>query len=343
MTNLYGLTETELEKFVLDKGYKKFAGRQLFQWMYQKGRYDFSDMTNLSKGFRSELENNCHVSLPVVEKVQRSADGTIKYLFRLGDGDCVEAVKIPEYDRLTLCISSQVGCPLGCQFCRTSGMGFMRDLEVGEILAQVAVIRAGLSSEERITNLVFMGMGEPFLNYENIKKAVEILRSEKGFGIGYRKITISTSGHVDGIYRLSDDLLKIRLAISLNCADQDVRRKLMPIANKYPLPELKRAAQYYCDKFGMRVTFEYLMLSGITDTLEMAQKLAEFIKGVPCKINLINYNPAEDMPPDLKPSTNEDLLAFRDYLDPRAPAVTVRNSRGADIKAACGQLAGERG
>lgn len=342
MINLYGLTESELEQFVIDNGYKQFAGRQLFQWMYQKGRYDFSEMTNLSRDFRSELENNCRVSLPAVEKVQRSADGTIKYLFHLEDDEYVEAVKIPEYNRLTLCISSQVGCPLGCRFCRTAGMGFIRDLEVGEILAQVAVIRAGLSADQRITNLVFMGMGEPFLNYENVKKAVEILRSEKGFGIGYRKITVSTSGHVDGIYRLSDDLLKVRLAISLNCADQDVRRKLMPIANKYPLSELKRAARYYCDKFGVRVTFEYLMLAGITDTLEMAQKLVEFIQGIPCKINLINYNPADKMPSDLKPSPNEALLAFRDYLYPRAPAVTLRNSRGTDIKAACGQLAADR-
>ncbi|MBD3217131.1 MAG: 23S rRNA (adenine(2503)-C(2))-methyltransferase RlmN [candidate division Zixibacteria bacterium] len=338
-TNLYGLTYQELEDLMVSLGYKKYSGRQIFQWMYQKKVFDFGQMTNLSKKLRAELEENYSIALPRVLQAKVSEDQTVKYLFELFDGSLIEAVKIPDDPRLTLCMSSQVGCPLGCKFCKTAQIGFKRNLEVGEILSQLALVQMMLKPEERITNLVFMGMGEPFLNYDNVKAAIETIMSVLAFGIGHSKITLSTAGHVPGIYRMTDDGLKVRLAVSLNSADPEVRRRLMPITKKYSLDELRKALIYHTSQAGRRVTFEYLLISGITDTIASAKKLVKFVDGIPCKINLINYNPSEGLPGEFKPSNENDLFKFRDYLYPRTPAVTVRASKGIDIKAACGQLA----
>ncbi|HDS01180.1 MAG TPA: 23S rRNA (adenine(2503)-C(2))-methyltransferase RlmN, partial [candidate division Zixibacteria bacterium] len=278
---------------------------------------------------------------PKVLEVKVSRDQTVKYLFELEDGNLIEAVKIPDHPRLTLCMSSQVGCPLGCKFCKTAQIGFKRNLEVGEILSQLAHVQKTLEPEERISNLVFMGMGEPFLNYDNVKTAVEIIMSVLAFGIGHSKITISTAGHVPGIYRMTDDGLKVRLAVSLNSADPETRRRLMPITRKYSLDELKKSLTYHTSQSRRRVTFEYLLISGITDTINAAKKLVKFVDGIPCKINLINYNPSPGLPSEFRPSTENDINRFRDYLYPRTPAVTIRASKGIDIKAACGQLAAE--
>ncbi len=326
---------------MLDLGHKKYSGRQIFQWMYQKNVFDFQNMTNLSKKLRAELEEKYLISLPKVLEVKVSEDQTVKYLFELEDGMLIEAVKIPDDPRLTLCMSSQVGCPLGCKFCKTAQIGFKRNLEVGEILSQLALVQMMLKPYERITNLVFMGMGEPFLNYDNVKNAIEIIMSVLAFGIGHSKITISTAGHVPGIYHMTDDGLKVRLAVSLNSADPDIRRKLMPITRKYPLDDLRRSLIYHTSQTGRRVTFEYLLISGITDTIPAAKKLVRFVEGIPCKINLINYNPSPGLPSEFEPSSENQIFRFRDYLYPRTPAVTIRASKGIDIKAACGQLAAE--
>lgn len=339
MKNLYGLTQELLEELVINLGYKQYSGRQIFQWMYQKNVFEFEQMTNLSKNLRAELEENYEISLPKVLEEKTSSDQTIKYLLKLRDGQLIESVKIPDDSRLTLCLSSQVGCPLGCWFCRTAQIGFKRNLEVGEIIAQLALIQNKLNPGERITNLVFMGMGEPFLNYSNVRAAIEIIMSVLGFGIGHSKITLSTAGLVPGIYRMTDDGLKVRLAVSLNSADPQIRQNLMPITRKYPLGDLKKSLIYHTSKTGRRVTFEYLMISGLTDTISSARKLVTFVEGIPCKINLINFNPTEGLPLEFKPSKEKDLFKFRDYLYPRTPAVTIRSSKGADIKAACGQFA----
>lgn len=339
MKNLYGMTLEELEELMANLGYKKYSGRQIFQWMYQKNAINFEQMTNLSKKLRTEFEENYEIRLPDIINEKTSSDQTIKYLFKLRDGQHIESVKIPDDPRLTLCLSSQVGCPLGCKFCRTAQIGFKRNLEIGEIIAQLALIQGRLNSGERITNLVFMGMGEPFLNYNNVKAAIEIIMSVLGFGIGHSKITLSTAGVVPGIYRMTDEGLKVRLAVSLNSADPQIRQDLMPITKKYPLDELRKSLIYHTSKSGRRVTFEYLMISGLTDTISSARKLVQFVDRIPCKINLINYNPTEGLPPEFKPSKQKDMFNFRDYLYPRTPAVTIRSSKGADIKAACGQLA----
>lgn len=343
MNNLYGLTLGQLEDFALERGFKKFSGRQIYQWMYQKGIYDFERMTNLSKNFRAELTETCQIILPRVIHLDSSVDGTVKYLFKLEDENRIEAVKIPDSRRLTLCISSQVGCPLGCKFCMTAQLGYERNLEAGEIVAQVALIQKMLKPDEGITNIVFMGMGEAFLNYDNLKDALEILTSELGLGIAHRKITISTVGHVPGIYRLADDDLKVGLAVSLTSADQKIRDMLMPVSKKFPLAKLREAILYYTKKSRRRVTFEYLLLSGITDSIPAAKKLVSFVADIPCKINLINYNPSDGLPSKFKPSIEKDMFKFRDYLYPRTPAVMIRASKGADISAACGQLAAKQG
>jgi 23S rRNA (adenine2503-C2)-methyltransferase len=328
ITNLYGQSLKRLEDFAVEKGFKKFSGRQIYQWMYQKGIYDFEHMTNLSKKLRAELMESCMITLPWVIHLESSVDGAVKYLFELEDESHIEAVNIPDSRRLTLCISSQVGCPLGCEFCKTAQLGYERNLNAGEIVAQVALIQKMLKPGEEITNIVFMGMGEPFLNYDNLKDALEILTSELGLSIAHRKITVSTVGYVPGIYRLADENLKVGLAVSLTSADQKTRDMLMPVSKKFPLAKLREAIVYYTKKSRRRVTFEYLLISGITDTIAAAKKLVSFVADIPCKINLINYNPSEGLPSK--------------FNYPRTPAVMIRASRGADISAACGQLAGKQ-
>jgi 23S rRNA (adenine2503-C2)-methyltransferase len=340
--NLFGHTLEQLEDYVVKNDFKKFTAKQIFQWMYQKSVYDFESMTNLSKSLRERLTSQCCLSLPEITDKKQSVDGTIKYLLKLEDSEHIETVNIPDDKRLTLCLSSQVGCPLGCRFCKTAQLGFRRNLEVGEILAQIALMRDNLNQDERITNLVFMGMGEPFLNYDNLSSAIEIIISVFAYRIGHRKITVSTAGHVPGIYRLTDDDLKVRLAISLNSVDQNVRNKLMPITKKYPLTDLRKAIIYHTEKTDCRVTFEYLLISGLTDTIAAAKKLVSFVADIPCKINLINFNPTDGLPDEFKPSLDKDMFKFRDYLYPRTPAVTIRSSKGSDIMAACGQLTGKK-
>jgi 23S rRNA (adenine2503-C2)-methyltransferase len=336
--NLKDLSLDEITHLVMELGREQFTGRQLYKWIFKHGIDDFEQMTDLSKSFRELLKVAARVNelRPVTTK--RSSDGTKKTVWDIGDTDYVESVLIPDEDRLTLCISCQAGCPVGCPFCATGLGGFRRNLSGGEIYDQYLITQRNLPENSRITNLVFMGMGEPFLNYPNVLKAVAALTNQLGAGLAAKRITISTVGYVEGIRRLADDNPHLGLAVSLHSAIDFKRQKLIPIAKKYPLSSLKEAILYYTQKLENRVTFEYLLLKDINDSLDDAKALVDYIQGISCKINLIIYNKVKSAP--FAAPSEEKVFAFRDYLYPRAPAVTLRKSMGADIAAACGQLAG---
>ena len=338
--DLKNLSLEEMEKLAVEYGRKPYSGRQLFKWIFREGLDDFSLMTDLAKTFRADLER--HFVISKLEEVDRlsSIDGTSKTLWQTGDGLYIESVVIPDEKRLTLCLSSQAGCPLNCSFCATGKMGFKRNLTPGEMFDQYRLTTLGLAGNSNLTNIVFMGMGEPLLNYDNLLKVTDLLTGQLGAGMAARKITVSTVGLVRGIYRLADQRPGLNLAISLHSAIEAKRRKLIPVASKYPLEEIKKAAIYFADKSDNRVTFEYLLIRDINDSLADAGALADFVRGIPCKINLIVYNPIDGI--DYGRPDDSTVAAFRDHLLPRTPAVTMRKSRGLDIAAACGQLAGKK-
>ena len=336
--NLKELTLNETIKLVKELGKEQYTGKQLYKWIFKHGVHDFSAMTDLSKDFRELLEVAAVVKKLTLVQTFKSSDGTRKTVWELEPGNYIESVLIPDDDRLTLCISSQAGCPVGCQFCATGLGGFRRNLTAGEIYDQYLLTKLSLPDNTPITNIVFMGMGEPFLNYNNVIKAVQILNDTLGAGLAAHRITISTVGYVESIKRLADDHPHLGLAISLHSAVESTRKLLIPIAKKYSLASLKEAAKYFTEKTGERVTFEYLLIKDINDSINDARALVEFIKGIPCKLNLIAFNKVGGTA--FEPPSEKQLLAFRDYLYPRAPVVTLRKSMGADIGAACGQLAG---
>jgi len=353
--NLKGLSLEELEEFVLETNEKKYKAKQLFIWVYKKGETDFLKMTNLSKEFRKRLKENFWISQMKKVKTEKSKDGsTEKFLFELEDKEKIESVLIREGKRVTVCLSTQVGCALNCSFCATGKMGFKRNLSAGEIVDQIIQIKKYLSDrqsldpygdvvktlrashKEKITHIVIMGMGEPLLNYKNTLKAIKIIHSELGLGFSVKKITLSTSGIVPEIYKLAEEGLKIKLSLSLNSPFDQKRELLMPINKKYPIKEILKAVKHYAKKTDQRITIEYVLIKDINDSKEDALKLSEIGRGIPCKINLIAYNEVEGLgfeKPDEKKVTD-----FKDILYPRCPAVTVRKSKGEDIKAACGQL-----
>lgn len=338
--NLLGRTLPELQKLLVGLGEKPYRGRQLFKWLYGTRQYDFNLMTDFSRKLREELTlKYTFEGLRLQEKV-KSADETEKFLFRLEDEQYIEAVLIPndEKGRNTVCISTQAGCAMACRFCATGRYGLTRNLTVGEILGQLIFIRE-LHGAAAFTNIVFMGMGEPLNNFDNLVKAIEIITDSAGLGLAAKKITVSTVGIVPRIYKLADLGLKVRLAISLNVAIQAKRLEIMPIAETYPLDKLAEAARYYTQKTGYRVTFEYVLFDGFNDQPEDVKALTELIKGIPCKINIFAYNPVPGM--NFNRPSDEKVDWFARELYPRAPAVTVRKSRGRDIAAACGQLAGK--
>jgi 23S rRNA (adenine2503-C2)-methyltransferase len=341
--NLKGLSLTEMEDFVLSLGEKKYKARQLFQWIYQKGETAFEKMTNLAKPFRGKLEERAYVSaLKLVKKQKSRIDQTEKFLFELEDRETVEAVLMREKNRITVCVSTQAGCALNCSFCATGKLGFKRDLTSGEIVDQLIYLRKYLSSNEKnenITNVVLMGMGEPLLNFENVVKSIRIMNSELGLGISARKITLSTVGIIPQIEKLLQENLKIKLALSLNSPFEEKRTKLMPINKKYPLKKLLPVVKKYALKADNRITFEYILIKGINDSLKDAEKLSQIIQGIPCKINLIPYNRVRGLA--FEPPDEQAIKKFQEYLYPRSPAVTLRKSKGQDIQAACGQLKGE--
>lgn len=334
--NLMGYSAKQMEELFTGLSEQPYRGRQLFKWMYNDRRTDFDGMTNISKELRSQLADRYDIRGLELRKHDKSADGAEKFLFHLEDSHPVESVLIPEEDRAALCVSSQAGCALACRFCATGTMGLLRNLAVGEIIGQIVFVRE-LHGDDSFTNVVFMGMGEPLNNYDNLVESLRIMSDSMGLGIGAKKITVSTSGISPKIKKLADSGLKVRLAVSLHAATQEKRARIMPVAETFGLPKLIEAIKYYTDKTGYRVTFEYVLLDGFNDTKEDIRALARLIQGIPCKINILAYNPVPGL--EYKRPDDDKVDWFARELYPRAPAVTVRKSRGREIGAACGQLA----
>ena len=333
--NLLGLSQYEFEEKVTNLGEKAFRGRQLYAQVYRRKQFDIAGMTDLAKAFRERLSGEFEIRLPVIEEKKVSIDGTVKYLFRLDDGEGVEAVYIPEEGRDTLCISSQAGCRVGCRFCMTAQMGFRRNLEPGEITGQVlAVIRDG-SLREKGFNIVFMGMGEPLHNYDNVMKAFRLLTDPDGIDLSYRKITVSTSGVVPMIRRLAGEERPPSLAVSLNAADDETRDRIMPINREWNIKELLEACREYSRGDRRRITIEYVLLDGINDSDEDAGKLAMLLRGIPVKVNLISYNSNPGLPFQA-PGRNR-ILRFQEILMGRGLSAFIRPSRGSDVAAASWQ------
>ena len=330
--NLKGFWIEDLEKLLGDLGEKRYKANQLVLWIYDKGSTDFSQMTDLSKSLREKLNSiACIDTIKLIKAQTSKLDFSEKFLFKLKDGEKIETVLMWEKDRITICVSTQVGCPLGCTFCATGKMGFKRNLTPGEIVDQIIALK-----DHKPTHVVLMGMGEPLLNYENTIKALKIMNSELGLSFAAKRITLSTVGIPDMIKKLADLTLKIKLAISLNAPTDEKRNQLLPINKKHPLKALLEAVKYYTKKTKRKVTFEYVLIKDFNDSQKDALELSKLVRGIPCKINLIPYNSIPDLPFE-KPS-EERIIAFRDYLFPRCPAVTLRKSKGGDIQAACGQL-----
>ena len=340
--NLCGMSRAEMEQAMIDLGLKPFRGRQVYKWIYKNRVFDFDCMTDLKKDVRAVLHDNFYVVLPQAVDKRKSEDGTRKFLFELEDKNLIESVLIPDDNsgRMTLCISSQVGCPLGCKFCATGYLGFARNLTVGEMIGQVLTIRE-MFGDEAFDNIVFMGMGEPLLNYDNVMSTINIMTDSVGLMVGAKRITLSTVGIVPGIRKLAQSGSRVNLALSLNAPNDKLRRSIMPVTKSYPLKEIMAAVKEWTDVRKRRVTFEYILFKGLNDSREHALELAALIQSISCKVNLLAYNPVEGAG-YLRPS-EEDIDYFAQILYPRAPAVTVRKSRGRDIAAACGQLAGKKG
>ena len=340
--DLIGLSRAEMEAEMAAIGEKPFRGRQLWRWVYNRGVTDFAAMTDLAKDFRARLAESHIVSRPHIVSAQTSNDGTRKWLLAFADGQQVETVYIPEEDRGTLCISSQVGCTLTCKFCHTGTQRLVRNLSSGEIVGQVMLARDELGDwsaptpERRITNIVMMGMGEPLYNYDNVAGAVRLMMDGAGIAISKRKITLSTSGVVPEMARCGEEL-GVNLAVSLHAVTDEVRSAIMPINKKYPLAELIAACRAYPGvNNARRITFEYVMLKGINDSEEDARGLVRLLKGIPAKVNLIPFNP---WPGSIyECSERADIERFAKILNDAMIAAPIRATRGQDIMAACGQL-----
>ena len=331
-----------MQGFLATLGAPEFHARQVLQWIYQRGVCDFSEMTDLSKKLRVQLDNIAKISLPEVVSSFLSKDGTFKWLIRLNDGNCIESVFIPEEDRGTLCVSSQVGCALNCSFCATARQGFNRNLDSSEIIGQVLIAKNLLQSsgysERPVTNVVMMGMGEPLLNYQEVISAMRLMLDDLSFGLSRRRITLSTAGMVPAIKKLGRDC-PVSLAVSLHATNDELRNKLVPLNKKYPIQELLDACRHYLQgERRQRVTFEYIMLKGVNDSREEARELCRLLADIPSKVNLIPFNPVPGI--DLEASEPDVLDAFRETVLSAGIMTVTRRTRGADIDAACGQLAG---
>ena len=342
--NLLGLSPAKMEAFFADMGEKKFRAQQMLKWIHQFGEGNFDNMTNMGKDLRARLAEVCEIRLPEVIYEDISADGTRKWVMRMDGGSAVETVYIPEKDRGTLCVSSQIGCSLDCSFCSTGKQGFNRDLTVAEIIGQVYVAAMsfhapGERRERKITNVVMMGMGEPLLNFDNVVDAMQLMMDDNAYGLSKRRVTLSTSGVVPMIDKLGD-VIDVSLAVSLHAPNDELRNELVPLNRKYPIKELMAATKRYLDKLADRrkATIEYTLIDGVNDELHHAEELAKLLKDVPCKINLIPFNPFPNSGYQ-RPSNNR-VYRFRDYLLAQQHIVTIRSTRGDDIDAACGQLVG---
>ncbi|HWI40589.1 MAG TPA: 23S rRNA (adenine(2503)-C(2))-methyltransferase RlmN [Verrucomicrobiae bacterium] len=328
----------ELETFLSGLGKERFRARQIFKWMYQRGVEDFGEMSNLSRDFRGELEEKAYVSRidPAAEEV--SSDGTRKYLFVLEDGNSVESVLIPDEERATLCISSQVGCAMGCRFCLTGTFNLTRNLTTAEIVNQVCAVKRLAPEHPPVRNIVFMGMGEPLANLDNVARAIRILIHDDALQFSNRRVTVSTSGLVPEMDELGKRVT-VNLAVSLNATTDEVRSAIMPVNRAYPLAELMAACRRFPLPSRRMITFEYVLIRGVNDTREDARRLVRLLHGIPSKVNLIPYN--EHAAADFRAPLRETIDYFHRYLLDRHITVITRESRGADISAACGQLKGK--
>ncbi len=333
--DLKGLSLKQLEQLLLEFGKEKYRVKQLLRWIYQRAVSDFEQMTDLAKVFRRQLAEHAYVSAWQPEAVEESRDGTKKYLFRLSDGESIEAVRIPmDEGRATLCISTQVGCAMQCRFCLTGNFGLTRNLTVAEIVNQVCAAQA----DAPISNIVLMGMGEPLHNLDNVVAALQILYLDDGLGFGTRRVTLSTSGLVPEIAALAEQV-KVQLAVSLNATTDEVRDRLMPINKKYPLAVLLAACRDYTQKTRQKITFEYILIRAVNDSIADAKRLVQLLHGLPCKINLIPFNEHEGS--EFKCPAEETISTFQSYLMQRQIITMRRASKGQDISAACGQLKGK--
>ena len=337
--DIRALTKEELRGFFVTEGDKAFRGDQVYEWLWNKGAHTFEDMTNLSKDTRQKLQEKFVINHIEVDKLQRSIDGTIKNAVRLHDGLIVESVLIPTTTRTTACVSSQVGCILDCKFCATARLKQKRNLNPDEIFDQVVAIdrESRLYFGKPLSNIVFMGMGEPLMNYNNVLKSIEKITSPEGLGMSPKRITVSTSGVPKMIKKMADDDVKFNLAVSLHSAIDEVRTSIMPFNKTFPLNDLREALQYWYAKTKQRITYEYVVWESINDSKKDVEALIEFCKFAPSKVNLIEYNPIDDG--IFKQARTEAINLYVSMLEQHHIVVTVRRSRGKDIDAACGQLA----
>lgn len=340
--NLLGMGVSAMQQWAVSLGQPKYRAQQLIQWVHQRGVTDFDDMTNLSQSFRQQLHDIASTCLPEVALDRTADDGTRKWLLRLDDGNIIEMVYIPEPNRGTLCVSSQIGCALNCSFCSTGKQGFNRNLRLDEVIAQVWLAYHSLAREgsgQKLTNVVMMGMGEPLLNYAVVVDAMELMMHDWAFGLSKYRVTLSTSGVIPAMQQLAQDS-ECALAVSLHAPNDELRNELVPINKKYPLAKLMQTCRDYFQRQPKRkVTFEYVMLAGINDKLIHAKQLAKLVANVPCKMNLIPFNPFDGA--SYQRSSPKVIAAFQQYLVSHGVDTWVRRTRGDEIDAACGQLAGD--
>ncbi len=336
LINLLDLLPAELETLAESLSAPRYRGRQIASWIYAKGATDIAAMSDLPKEFRQKLTEQAEVALPEVERRTPSQDGSEKLVLRLGDGARIQAVLMPDEDRLTLCVSTQVGCGFGCAFCFTGTMGVERNLTAGEIVGQVMAARAGLLPGSRLTHIVYMGMGEPLANYAATVKSIRILTDPRGLALAPRRITVSTVGLVSGIERLAKENLRVNLAISLHATSNEIRDRIMPVNKGFAIEELLQACRRFPVAFRQRITFEYVLLEGVNDGAEDARRLVRLLKGIRGKINLIPFNDWEGSGFQRPPL--QRILGFQAILLEHGIRATVRWSKGEDIGAACGQL-----
>lgn len=337
--DIRALTKEQLRDFFVKEGDKAFRGNQVYEWLWSKSAHSFDEMTNISKETRDKLDAHFVINHIEVDSMQKSSDGTIKNAVKLHDGLVVESVLIPTENRTTACVSSQVGCSLDCKFCATARLKRMRNLNPDEIFDQVVAIdkESRLYHSKPLSNIVFMGMGEPLMNYNNVLKAIDKITSPEGLGMSPKRIVVSTSGVPKMIKKMADEEVKFKLAVSLHSAIDDVRSKIMPFNENFPLKDLREALEYWYAKTKNRITYEYVVWRGINDRRKDVEALIDFCKFAPSKVNLIEYNPIDDG--EFQQASEEALNMYINMLEANNITVTVRRSRGKDIDAACGQLA----
>ena len=337
--DLKNLTFQELKDFITSFGKERYRSLQILRWLYQKDVHSIDEMTNLSKIFRQDLSEISFISTLHSLHVEQAKDGTKRFLFQLEDENRIESVLIPEKKRLTLCLSTQVGCALGCRFCLTGKMGWKRDLMVSEILNQILAVRETLTDKTSITNVVLMGMGEPLANYKNTLKAIELMTNPDAFKFSSRRITLSTVGLLPELEQLAKEKISFRLAISLNASDEETRSYLMPINRRYPLKKVLEACRNFPLRPRTRITFEYVLVEGVNDSSQDAKRLLKILGGIPSKVNLIPLNEAPGIP--FKKPSEKKIKQFQEILMEGGLTAIVRASKGTEISAACGQLQGK--